>query len=245
MTVALRNYNPLYSLRNKLVGYWDASDASTLFLSGSSVTMWRDKVAGYPLTQGSLPAQPTYSATSLGGGPGVLFDGIDDNLVITPAPSGFPVGATPFELWVLCALLNDPLEAATLYPVSYGNSGSDIRALCRITSVGGANRLQARFTGTGTSLANLVSGMVGVGFVRMRNTGTDTVITQNGLDSSTVTAPMIPNGGGTRFRIGARAVSTADLFCNINVGVILIFNATLTDAEVARLGQYLSYRRGT
>lgn len=65
----------------------DASDGNTVTLSGSAVTAWADKVAGYSFTQATGAAQPAYAATALNGLPGVQFSGAQylQGLGVTPS----------------------------------------------------------------------------------------------------------------------------------------------------------------
>jgi len=57
----------------------DADDASTITLNGSTVSQWADKSGNSRnFSQATASAQPTYSATVLGGKPALTFDGTAD-----------------------------------------------------------------------------------------------------------------------------------------------------------------------
>jgi hypothetical protein len=57
----------------------DANDSSTLTMSGTSVSQWRDKSGnGCHANQATFTAQPTYSSTAFFSRPGITFDGSDD-----------------------------------------------------------------------------------------------------------------------------------------------------------------------
>jgi hypothetical protein len=58
----------------------DASDASTLTLSGSNVDEWRDKSGNLRHFTGSGSARPTLVNSSVNGLPGVVGDGVDDRM---------------------------------------------------------------------------------------------------------------------------------------------------------------------
>jgi len=61
-----------------LVGWWDASDSSTITLNSTTVNEWRDKSgAGVALTQGTAAAQPTYQTAYVNGKNALTFDGGD------------------------------------------------------------------------------------------------------------------------------------------------------------------------
>jgi len=65
-----------------LVQWLDASDTSTLTLSGSSVTTWADKSPqGMNATQTTANNQPT--TTTVNGKTAVLFDGVNDLMTFT------------------------------------------------------------------------------------------------------------------------------------------------------------------
>jgi hypothetical protein len=55
-----------------LTGWWDASDAATITLNGTTVSEWRDKSgASRHLTQSTAANQPTYLSSGLGSKPSV------------------------------------------------------------------------------------------------------------------------------------------------------------------------------
>ena len=64
--------------------FWlDASDLSTITVA-TGVSEWRDKTGkGVNAVQATGANQPTYSATSFFGRPGITFDGVNDNMSIS------------------------------------------------------------------------------------------------------------------------------------------------------------------
>lgn len=67
------------ALGASLALWLDAEDASTITLNGSTVSQWNDKSGnGRNMSQATASAQPTYSATVLGGKPALTFDGTSD-----------------------------------------------------------------------------------------------------------------------------------------------------------------------
>jgi hypothetical protein len=55
-----------------LVGWWDASDSSTITLNGSTVSEWRDKSnSGFHVSQSTAANQPAYVSASLNGRAGI------------------------------------------------------------------------------------------------------------------------------------------------------------------------------
>lgn len=59
--------------------WFDASDASTITLNGSTVSQWRDKSgAARNMSQSTAASQPTYVASSINGRAVVSLDGVND-----------------------------------------------------------------------------------------------------------------------------------------------------------------------
>lgn len=84
-----------------LMAWWDAQDGSTItFGTGSNVQQWDDKsVNNHNLFQGLAGKQP--STVLVSGRQMIQFDGIDENFIITPNPTGLNVGANDFEFHVV------------------------------------------------------------------------------------------------------------------------------------------------
>ena len=61
--------------------WYDASDATTVTLNGSTVSQWSDKSGnGFDAVQATATSQPTYNATTYNNKPALVFDGVDDIL---------------------------------------------------------------------------------------------------------------------------------------------------------------------
>lgn len=90
------DWSPL-DLGSALVAAYDPTDATTLTLSGSSVSQWNDLSSNhYNLVQATGANQPVYSATSFMGQPGITFDGTNDFLAaasVNPGTNKFGVFA--------------------------------------------------------------------------------------------------------------------------------------------------------
>jgi len=69
-------------------------------VEGGLVTRWADQQSGaWHYTQGSGTQQPIYEATSFGGRPGLLFDGVDD--CMNSALALDAASSTPKFIWAL------------------------------------------------------------------------------------------------------------------------------------------------
>lgn len=75
-----------------LYAWWDASDASTISTTGTSVTEWRSRVGSVTLNQATGALQPTYpSATAINGISVIESDGTNS---LTSTVPGYPAAAT-------------------------------------------------------------------------------------------------------------------------------------------------------
>jgi hypothetical protein len=71
-------------LGSTLALWLDAEDTASITLNGSNVSQWSDKSGrNTHAVQAAASSQPSYSASSFFGKPGLTFDGTDDTLIIT------------------------------------------------------------------------------------------------------------------------------------------------------------------
>lgn len=64
-----------FALGSALLAFWDAQVLSSFTFNTTNVASWTDQKASIVASQGTGSIQPSYSATSFNGGPGVTFDG--------------------------------------------------------------------------------------------------------------------------------------------------------------------------
>ena len=116
-------WTPL-SLGSDLIAWWDADNGVSL--SGSSVTSWADRKAGYLAEQTLSGSRPLWSDTSFNGAPGITFDGNDDELTCIDSTllSTLPTGATAGELWFV-GQQNELAVAGALTRLALAYSGAD------------------------------------------------------------------------------------------------------------------------
>lgn len=230
------NWTPL-ALGSDLLAWWSADYGLTL--SGSQVASWVDRKNGHTVTQTGA-AQPTYSATSFNGAPGLTFDGTDDCLVLTPSP--FPSGASPSMLWAVVQQDTAAGSAGNRQICAYGDGGNTRRAIARTVS-GGVNRALA-FAGTGSSESTVTGTSIDLSSRHL-------VFATFGASATTLTADCAASGqvalalGGTstaRFRIGAISNSTATGFFQGVIRDILVTNE-LTADKTNLTREYLLRRR--
>jgi len=82
------------------VAWWDASDAGSVTVAGGIASAWRDKKNGIVASNDAASQRPAYSATALGGKPGLTFDGVDDRLAF-PTNAFLPIGTSPVTVLIV------------------------------------------------------------------------------------------------------------------------------------------------
>jgi len=251
-------YDPVVDLQSKLAYMWDAEYSSTITRDGGGlVSEWRDLVDGTPMVQATAANKPTYSATSFGGGAGVTFDGVNDELTYVFAGGHrFPLAADPVEIWVLVSSAAPDTNTNTLYFFTYGtNTGA--RSVGRFgspypegqTTGGYHNRSRASMTGTGTTNCNPNAdlGLNTRFYFRMTNNGTTTTMQNNGatfggpVNNSSV--PMVPATITGRARMGASSAPTIANWAPCTIACVAVFTTLLTIDECDAMETYLHQRR--
>ena len=123
--------------------WYDASDSSTVTLSGSTVSVWANKGSagiGYNISQATASAQPSYSATQ-NGLKVMTFDGTNDRLTTTQLTSVTHIFVA--SAWSTSAattasdkvLLSSNVLGDT-FAADWGDSGISTTALIRTLSFG-------------------------------------------------------------------------------------------------------------
>lgn len=119
-------FSPL--LLPEVAEMWDPAHGLDL-VTGNRVRAWTGRKTGRTVQQLATQQQPVWSATAMGGGPGIGFDGIDD--MLAAASSGwFASGSAPMEIWPILqqdarAATDTSKRAAIVY--GNGNYNSDLR----------------------------------------------------------------------------------------------------------------------
>ena len=228
-----------FHLGDALLGYWDAEDSASITLSGSNVTAWADRKGGYTPTQATVANQPTWSATAMNGRPGLVFDGVDDFLELTPAPASFPIGANPSEIWVLVNQAAPGTSAGLKTAIGYGST-SAARQIARVDA-SGTSRARA-VIGYGANSANAIDTIVdftGNHFARAIYGPTSTSISADG--ASAISVIVTPNTTGIRLRIGAGAGDVIASYWSGSINCILITSSIGID-QSNQIMNYMKYR---
>lgn len=240
--VVLGQFNPL-RLGSDLLAYWDARRTDLITIS-TGVSSWKDITHGYAATQGTGSAQPTYSATSFGGDPGLTFDGVDDCLTSTDAGllAALPASASHCELWLLCQQDALVADGSQRHFLNYGNgNGNPSRAIVRIAQ-GGQNCAEG-ITGSGAASGVAINTTVNFSTrhaLRWEVAASASQLTVDG--TAPVSVSVTPSTTASRLRLGANSAATA---ANFAQGVIAVAMVTLplSDSKTAALQSWLMSRR--
>jgi len=98
-----------------LKAHYDASDTSTISLSGSAVTQWNDKSGnGYNITQGTSARRPQSGVNTLNGKNVITFDG-NDVLVASTAADWKFLHDSSKATWFIVAYFDTVQEYDTMF----------------------------------------------------------------------------------------------------------------------------------
>jgi hypothetical protein len=217
-----------------LVLWMDPADSTTLTLSGSSVTQWRDKSAS-AATFTTVNATPTYTASLINGRPG---------LDLTNA-SGFVSSATQTLTssltFAMVLVVRSGIGAWGSF-FTHGQRDLDFSIERNSISTGTTLQFQTANDNAGANLTfttdqvSLYLGTMTTGTSRFFSRfGGGTTTTATGTNSSTITT------GLQTIRIGR---SDAGENCNSFIGEIVYYNRVLTTFERQELEGYLAWKWG-
>jgi hypothetical protein len=114
---------------------WHTADSITGVASGAAVVDWYDiSGSGHIATQATTDRQPLLINSALNGYPIVRFDGINDYLLSSTAPSGFSSGSAMFAMMMPTNINDDGIFSFTATGVNDYNSPNGF-----LIAQGGAN----------------------------------------------------------------------------------------------------------
>lgn len=225
--------DPLRILGDKLVGWWRADVGVT---QSGGVSEWSDVVGGYLLAQATSANQPTYSATSFNGRPGISFDGTDDFLRLEGVPASFPDAAEAGEIWALVDQQALAADTGSRIIAAYGGAGASENRFLRRTVVSAQNRVAAGIHNT--AISGPASDFSGRKIARLSFDGTTGTAY---LGSSAGTGATITGSTTTtRITIGAANTTTPSSYFQGIVAQVFVVAGTCTDDEAAALRAYLA-----
>jgi hypothetical protein len=236
---------------SSLAGWWDASDASTVTLNGSSVSQLNDKSGlARNASQGTAANQPT--TTTINGKTAMLFDGSNDHLLLgaglfsfahTDSFSIVAVAKRTSDSGIGCILgkqeSSGNARGYALTVFSTASTPSNVLGLqLRNASAAQAWRNSAWTFGQDPVIVSSVySGTGTVAGMTLKQNGSErTYSTQ----SDTLAGNTIANA--VNACIGSR--QTGNLSFNGSIGEIIVYAKALSSGEVSRLERYLAAKWG-
>jgi hypothetical protein len=212
-----------------LVGWWKA-DAITGLADSDRLVSWPDSSpAGKAATNAVVAQRPLYRINRLNGLPGVVFDGVDDQ-IYTASPATTVVDG--FTLFTLANLLGAAPSGVCPLFVGSGGDGWGIAQVTSGTAFSGLLRGGVAWmpgTAPGSGL-RLLAGRRAAGTFNLYSGGGVSVLT-------TTQAPTAPT---TQTGIGSHGGAVA----NMDIYEGLIYARALTDAELNQIGAYLDAKWG-
>ena len=220
----------------------DASELSTLTLSGSSVSSWTDKSGTTSLTQSTSSLRPTYVSNGFNGRPTVQFTGVQGSSYqyLQSATTSVYNSISSFTFFAVMRVVSTPpvfpspislQNKASFYlrglNNSSGFSGDNIWTYQGSTFVASPN---TTFTYDANTIACLALGSTQQFFV-------------NG--SPTVSSPSFTFGSGTNLSVllGWSGYNANDGF-NGYMSEVIIYTTPLTESQRKRVEGYLAWKWG-
>lgn len=222
------------------VAFWlDAADASTLTLSGSNVTQWRDKAMGYV---GSAVSNPVYATVD--GVPAVTFNGSTQYVNFGDVAD---LGTAPLNIFVV-SKFNSTASGAIFAKSAFGTAGR--YSLLRENG----------------NLGLLIEGSAAISYPTTADTNTSRRIlawtwdrTTNSLFQNGAPTPLVSAGFSDTTRLNTSFVflvgayndggtggvpPTSGLYFNGSVNEILAIFGTLTTTQRQQIEGYLAAKWG-
>jgi hypothetical protein len=216
------------------VGWWDASDASSITQSGGLVSQWNDKSGQNNHATASGTARPTATASGLNGLQVLTFDGADDSMQITGT-------ARTNETWFVVGRANVvPGAVKTNSFLMDASSGFGLTAVTK--GDGGTGSIEITLGGfvTGTTRASVsipTNTPVGPSVLSaVRSSASGGVLLQNGVSQATCTT-------SNSFAI-ARISGPTTVSVNGYIAEVVVYNTALSTTDRVRVEAYLAAKWG-
>jgi hypothetical protein len=205
----------------------DAADTSTVVLSGSSVTQWRDKSGNGNNAVGTVA--PTYDPTAKN----ILFNGSSQYFTL---PNGtYPFGNTPYSMFIVAYTRN----AANPQWVLAGGTSVTNQAIGLLFYTTNAvwHSWWVNEYRQDNAISNNVPAIINISYSSLRS------IVVNGGTPSTNTPAASRNNANTPNYIGRRADSAVEIF-NGGMGECIVFNSEIPVAQRQQVEGYLAWKWG-
>lgn len=224
----------------------DAADTTTLTLSGTSVTAWRDKSGtGLNVSQGTTALQPTYNATFLNGFPSIRFTAVSGSsyqelttgttnlfnsisnlncfFVLHLLSSSTPPNPSPFSIQNKVSFYLSGLNNAAQF------SGSNVWTFNGSSFVANQN----------TSITSNLSQQICLSLA----SGSQQLFTNGVVGGAQTSDFAFGSGTSLVLRIGYSGYNTNDGF-NGYLSEVLLYTQALTTAQRQQVEGYLAWKWG-
>jgi hypothetical protein len=211
----------------------DAADATTLTLSGSNVTQWRDKSeVGIHHIQTTASNQPTYGTDSVYGKPGILFNGTSTFLTQSNT-SLFPISNT------------NTYSIFTAHRVS--SNSANIHTIYR-----GATPVQRQWFRWQSTFANFLADRDPEGYINFASNnvgamnGTSSFVNDTTTSSGYINGSLIATVSKTSSAISQylSVGGVAGELMNGSIFEVIVFNRVVTATERQQIEGYLAWKWG-
>ena len=229
-------FGPLMILPTQISGcrmWLDAADATTLTLSGSNVSEWRDKSGvGIHHIQTTASNQPTYGTDSVYGRPGILFNGTSTFLTQSNT-SLFPISNT------------NTYSIFTAHRVS--SNSANIHTIYR-----GATPVQRQWFRWQSTFANFLADRDPEGYINFASNnvgamnGTSSFVNDTTTSSGFINGSLIASVSKTSSAISQylSVGGVAGELMNGSIFEVIVFNRVVTATERQQLEGYLAWKWG-
>jgi hypothetical protein len=225
------------------LGIWlDASNATSILLSGSAVSQWSDNSAnGNHATQSSINSQPTYEINSLNGKPAIVFDGVNDFL---EAAAVAPFASGDNQPIAVFAVLQYQTTSATQRVANFGlTTGSD--SFHTVIGVVSQSRQLAQRR-AGGDLVGVLGASVNLSTFRIVGNvfaGAQSILYLDGaIDAQGVmnTAPLSVN----TFTIGALKRNFVSDYASVKIAEVIFVSGAVSSDNRQKVEGYLAHKWG-
>lgn len=232
------------SLGATLSMWYDADDAASITLNGSTVSQWNDKSANARhISQGTASQQPTYETNKLNAKPAILFDGSND-ILSTSASGG--AGVTNASVF---AVMRYVAASAEDLPIVIGKKDTadllagHVRAFYR--GSGGNTQGFATWAIDQPTSAYATDTGGSYHIFGFRQTGSTVQIRRNGAGTN-YTLSSTPNAVvGNNFSMGSIVGNVAaSYYSNVSVAEVVVLYSYASDDNTSLIEKYLSSKWG-
>lgn len=241
---AASTWNPTQITSATLSGLIDFENNAKITTVSGAISAISDSVAaGVSFAQATSSSRPALITSSQTGRQVASFDGIDDNLAVTPVPAAYPLTGA-MELWLIGTQDTPDADGTARRIWTLGNGSNNQIDIARRQSASKSQLIAETGTGAATTIVGLSVGTPFDGrFVcRAKWDGTNVTVYGQGIAGSSMAAVQL--GTNTRARLGANTNSTVGSFHLGEISAALIITGNLSDQDVNQMYVWSAIRLG-